>query len=50
MDIRDEPGAVGAATGRYGRRSTRLVGTGLMTTHAAPRLDSPGLRALCSVP
>jgi hypothetical protein len=50
MDIRDEPDPAGAATRRPGQRSTRLVGTGLMTTHAAPGRISPGLRAVRSVP
>ena len=50
MDIQDQPDPLGAATRRHGRRSTRLVNTGLMTTPAAPRLHSPGLRAVRSVP
>jgi hypothetical protein len=50
MDIKDQPDLVGAATRRGGRRSTRVVSTGLMTTHAAPKPDVPGLRALRSVP
>ena len=50
MDIRSKPDPVGAATQRHGQRSTRVVGTGLMTTHAALRLDFPGLCALRSVP
>jgi hypothetical protein len=50
MDIKDQPDLAGAATRRGGRRSTRVVSTGLMTTHAAPKPDVPGLRALRSVP
>jgi hypothetical protein len=50
MDIRDEPAPAGAATRRHRRPSTRLVSTGLMTTHAAPRLASAGLCVLRSVP
>jgi hypothetical protein len=50
MDIRDEPDPVGAAARRHRPRSTRVVSTGLMTTHAAPKPDSTGLRVLRSVP
>jgi hypothetical protein len=42
MDIRDQPDLAGAATRRRGRRSTRVVSTGLMTTHAAPKPDAQG--------
>jgi len=49
-DIGDQSDPVGAATRRHGRHSTRVVSTGLMTTHAAPRPGSAGWRALRSVP
>jgi len=49
-DIKDKPDRAGVPTGRDGRRSTRVVSTGLMTTRTVPKLGSTGLRALRSVP
>ena len=49
-DIQHQPDRAGAPTRRRGRRSTRVVSTGLMTPHAAPRPGSAGSCALRSVP
>jgi hypothetical protein len=44
--VHDRPGRAGAPTGRGGWCSVRVISTGLMRPHAAPRPGSAGLCAL----